>query len=174
MVGNVPISIVERAASYKDLNVFGNELSDLLPIDGQVICSATNTTTEKTGLHYCNCASDCLKDQSEGYGQRCQCKEANNCCDAYFVEANITNCVMCEGGYKNPSHIVPDWGFFTCSMAEPFVYEFLAEYGTEEQCMWARTEGHKQGCICPNFIPPKVEEDEDEDILIRTLKKRKI
>merc|ERR1712183_1007267 len=93
LIGSVPAEIVEKIASYNNFNVYGNQLSDLSPINGQIICTATtNTTTAFStveGMHYCNCARDCLKELNEGFGQRCQCEEAQDCCDSYFVDNNI-------------------------------------------------------------------------------------
>merc|ERR1711971_449653 len=70
LTGSVPADIVVKAASYDEFNLYGNQLSDLTPIDGQVICTTTTSTTNNStvkGEHYCNCAGDCLKALNEGF-----------------------------------------------------------------------------------------------------------
>jgi len=157
LTGSVPAEIVDKIPSYNDFNVYGNQLSNLTPIDGQVICTTTTDTTNNsslTGEHYCNCQSHCLKELNEGYGKLCQCEEAQDCCESYFVNNNITNCVMCEEGFKNPDKLVADWEL-PCGLAAGFAYEMLDQYGTEEQCNDAKVEYHKQGCICRGYVPPE-------------------
>merc|ERR1712032_41268 len=78
LTGSVPAEIVDKIPSYNDFNVYGNQLSNLTPIDGQVICTTTTDTTNNsslTGEHYCNCQSHCLKELNEGYGKLCQCEK---------------------------------------------------------------------------------------------------
>jgi len=144
--------------------VYGNQLSALSPIDDQVICtsSSSSNTTEEEGEHYCNCASDCLgvgdqqhEQKGSSIGRRCQCEEAQGCCNKYFVDNNITNCVLCEAGLSNPELPVPAWGYTAiCNDAIDYVYTRLDEYGTEEQCNRAKFDGFKEGCRCPGYSPP--------------------
>mmetsp|Transcript_5616 Transcript_5616/g.6068 ORF Transcript_5616/g.6068 Transcript_5616/m.6068 type:complete len:243 (-) Transcript_5616:226-954(-) len=168
LTGSVPVSIVSNR-TYVNFDVTRNQLSDLIPVDGQIVCTNTNNATGIEGEHYCNCASDCLVKVTEyftrtittnKFGNRCQCEEALDCCDTYFVENNITNCVFCEaeGGFSNPDFLVPEWDYFPCSAASDFVYTVSGEFGTEEQCYYAKIEGYERGCICPNYIAPDVPE----------------
>jgi len=164
LTGSVPVSIVSNR-TYVKFDLTGNQLSNLIPVDGQVICSTINDVTGVEGELYCNCATDCLVPEAEllttnKFGKKCQCEEAVDCCDTYFMENNITNCVFCEaeGGYSNPDFRVPEWEDASCSEASYFVYTVTNDYGTEEQCNEAKVEGYEQGCICPDYIPPGVPE----------------
>jgi len=167
LTGSVPVSIVSNR-TYVNFDVNGNQLSDLCPVDGQAICSTINDATGVESEHYCNCATDCLvKDTDIPYltttkfGRMCQCEEAQDCCDTYFVENNITNCVLCEaeGGYSNPDFVVPEWeGGTPCGVASDNMYTVTNDYGTEEQCNEVKVAGYERGCICPDYIPPGVPE----------------
>jgi len=164
LTGSLPVSIVSNRI-YVNFDVTGNLLSDLPPVDGQAICSITNDFTGVEDEQYCNCATDCLVKEVEypstnKFGKKCQCEEALDCCDTYFVENNITNCVFCEaeGGFSNPDFLVPEWDYASCNIGADFVYTVSEDFGTEEQCNEARIEGYKQGCICPDYIPPDVSE----------------
>jgi len=170
LTGSVPVSIVSNR-TYVNFDVTGNQLSDLIPVDGQAICSTINNATGVESEYYCNCATDCLVQDMEfpttnKFGRKCQCEEAQDCCDTYFVENNITNCVFCEaeGGFSNPDFRVPEWDYFSCSEASGYVYTVSNDYGTEEQCYDAKIEGYEQGCICPDYIPPGVPVDANERI----------
>mmetsp|Transcript_63806 Transcript_63806/g.71312 ORF Transcript_63806/g.71312 Transcript_63806/m.71312 type:complete len:1086 (-) Transcript_63806:338-3595(-) len=164
LTGSLPVSIVLNR-TYVNFDVTGNLLSDLPPVDGQAICSTINNFTGVEDEQYCNCATDCLVKDAEypttnKFGKKCQCEEALDCCDTYFVEYKITNCVFCEaeGGFLNPDYLVPEWDYFPCGLASDFVYTVSGDFGTEEQCNEARIEGYNQGCICPDYIPPDVSE----------------
>merc|ERR1719321_1501848 len=43
LTGSVPPEIIDKINLYNNFNVYGNELKDLIPIDGQVICTAPNS-----------------------------------------------------------------------------------------------------------------------------------
>jgi hypothetical protein len=151
LTGSVPLGIVENK-TYVNFNVYGNELSDLELVEGLAICTRiSNNTDDKEGEHYCNCGSDCLAD----YGQRCECEEAQACCDIYIEQNNITNCVLCEAefDFSNPELRVAAWGYASCSEAAGFVYTELDQFGTEEQCDGAKMEAYKRGCVCPGLVP---------------------
>merc|ERR1712238_593507 len=164
LTGSVPVSIVSNR-TYVNFDVYENQLSDLIPVDGQTICSTINNATGIEGEHYCNCATDCLVQTTEypttnKFGRKCQCEEALDCCDMYFVENNITNCVFCEaeGGISNPYFLVPEWNYAPCSAASDYVYTVSGDYGTEEQCNEIKVQAYELGCICPNYIAPGVTE----------------
>jgi len=156
LTGSVPVSIVLNR-TYVNFDVYGNQLSALSPIDGQTICTSINNTIGAEGEHYCNCASDCFAepDQTDNdFGRRCQCEEAQSCCNTYFVDNNITRCVLCESGLSNPDLVVAEWNYMTCDFAVNYVYNYLKEHGTEEQCAAAKFEVFTKGCICPDYSPP--------------------
>jgi len=161
LTGSVPVTIVSDR-TYDSFNVNGNQLSDLIPVDGQTICTNINNDTGVEGEHYCNCASDCLFVDENFVAVNCQCEEAQNCCDTYLVDNNITNCLLCEAeaGFSNADFVVEDWGV-SCSDGGYYVYFALGEFGTEKQCNDARVIAYTEGCICPNYVPPVPEEDAD-------------
>jgi hypothetical protein len=149
LTGSVPEEIVNN--TYINLNVYGNKLSGLEPAKELAICTRiSNNTGDKEGEHYCNCGSDCLAD----YGQRCQCEEAQACCDTYIKQNDITNCIICEAGFSNPAFLVAPWDNASCADGASIVYDKLDEFGTEKQCNAAKMEAYKRGCVCPGFIPP--------------------
>ena len=157
LTGSVPLGIVNK--TYDNFNVYGNQLSNLEPVGGQVICSGSfsystgeeeEETEEVEGDYYCNCGSDCIAEN----GQRCQCEKAQVCCDSYIEQNNITKCVVCEGGFSNPEFIVADWDYISCNNGAVYAYDILDEFGTEEQCNGAKMEAYRRGCVCPGFVPP--------------------
>jgi len=151
LTGSVPVGIVNK--TYANFNVYGNQLSELEAVVGQVICSGSisdSTGEDVEGEYYCNCGSDCLAE----YGQRCQCEEAQDCCDIYIEQNNITNCILCEGGFSNNELFVTAWNA-SCGHAIGYLYDILDEFGTEEQCNGAKMEAYRRGCVCPGFVPPE-------------------
>lgn len=141
LTGSVPVSIVSNR-TYVNFDVSGNQLSDLIPVDGQTICSNINSATGVEDEHYCNCATECLVigweyPTTNKFGKKCQCEEALDCCDIYFVENNITNCVFCEaeGGTSNPDFLVPEWGYAPCSVASDYIILCLEIMGQKNNVM---------------------------------------
>jgi hypothetical protein len=169
LTGSVPLGIVEDK-TYVNFNVYGNELLGLEPVKGLAICTRiSNNTDDKEGEHYCNCGSDCLKE----YGQRCECEEAQACCDIYIEENNITNCIVCEAEFtfSNPDLRVPAWSYAPCSEAASYIYSELYQFGTQEQCEGVRMETYKEGCVCPGFVPAKkigasTKEEEEDNVQV--------
>jgi hypothetical protein len=158
LTGSVPLGIAQTK-TYDNFNVYDNELSGLIPVDGLAICTRIgNSTGEVEGEHYCNCGSDCLAE----YGQRCECEEAQACCDIYIEQNNITNCVACEAEleFSNPEFEVEDWGYASCSDGAAYMYIELEQFGTEEQCDEVKKEANKQGCSCPGYVVPSKDEDD--------------
>ena len=158
LTGSVSLEIANKTANktYDNFNVYGNKLSNLTDVDGLTICTLISNDTDEDGEHYCNCGSDCLNEN----GNRCECEEAQVCCDNYIEQNNITNCVVCEAGFLNPELIVPEWGYASCNDALGYIYDTLAEFGTEEQCNGGKLETNKRGCVCPGFVVPSKEEDD--------------
>jgi hypothetical protein len=157
LTGSVP-EIFFLNKTYDNFNVYGNQLSDLIDVDEQAICSSISNSTGEEGEHYCNCGSDCLAES----GQRCQCEKGQDCCDIYIEQNNITNCVVCEAEseFSNPDFLVAAWGYASCSDAAFYIYEALDAFGTEEQCNGGKIETNFQGCVCPVFVVPSKEEDD--------------
>jgi hypothetical protein len=149
LTGNVPKAFFKDKI-YDNFDVYGNQLSDLKLVVGQAICSSSISDSTGDGEYYCNCGSDCLAE----YGRRCQCEEAQDCCDIYIEQNNITNCILCESGFSNPELIVTAWNS-SCGDAVNIVYGILDEFGTEEQCNGAKMEAYRRGCVCPGFVPPE-------------------
>jgi hypothetical protein len=149
LTGSVPVGIVQNK-TYVNFNVYGNQLSDLTPVDEWDICTGISNSTGEEGEHYCNCGSDCLAD----FGQRCQCEEAQACCDTYIEQNGITNCILCEAGFSNPEFLVAPWDFTSCADGATRIYGTLDEFGTEKTCNLAKMESYKRGCVCPDYIPP--------------------
>jgi hypothetical protein len=150
LTGNVPEGILQNKP-YVNFNVYGNQLSDLSTVDGWAICTGISDSTGEEGDHYCNCGSDCLAD----YGQRCQCDDAQSCCDNYIEQNEIINCILCEEGFTNPEFVVKEWDYTSCADSASNVYDKLDEFGTERQCNKASMEAYRRGCFCPGFIPGK-------------------
>ena len=90
------------------------------------------------------------------YGQRCQCEEAQACCDTYIEQNDITNCILCEANFSNPEYLVAPWDYISCADGASRVYIALDEFGREKQCNKAKMEAYQRGCVCPGFIPPGI------------------
>ena len=160
LTGSVSLEIANKTANktYDNFNVYGNKLSNLTDVDGLTICTLISNNTNEDVEHYCNCGSDCLNEN----GNRCECEEAQVCCDNYIEQNNITNCVVCEAGFSNPELIVPEWDYASCNDTVDYVYDLLAEFGTEEQCNGVKLEINRRGCICPGFVVVPSKEEEDD------------
>ena len=113
--------------------MYGNDLSNLTAVDGEVVCSAEG------GEHYCDCGDDC------GTPNQCACEEAEACC-ATFME-QFTECIICESGIANPDFLVEEF-FATCFEISAYVGTSLVEFGTDIQCDEAKTIVAAEGCIC--------------------------
>ena len=153
LTGNVPAEIMNKSASFDNLNVYGNKLSNLIPVDGRVICTADGNNTQGSSEHYCDCASDCMRELNNGFGKLCQCSGAKDCCESYFEKNNITNCVLCEQELSNPELILPAFNFVNCSFIAAYVFDKLDVYGTAENCNTAKQIFYNEGCNCPSYVP---------------------
>ena len=139
LIGSIPIELRTNTSVF--FLIYGNTLSDLIPIDGFEICY-----TEEMGEAYCNCASDCVDKQYQ-----CACEEAEWCCDS-FVEQLIP-CNICP--LENPDFYVEEF-FATCQQSSDFIAFSLLVYGTEEVCGEAVEAMLGVGCRCAaQNVPPE-------------------
>ena len=134
LTGSVPSELSDK--NYAKFDLYGNQLSDLTPVDGKVVCSA------EEGEHYCDCENDCaLVDLN-----LCACEEGQSCCATWMEQ--FTPCIICEYGLENPDFYVPEY-FITCFQVSEYINSAPPmEFGTETQCGEARIEVAMEGCIC--------------------------
>jgi len=114
LTGSVPSELFNI---YGSLRIYGNELSDLIPITGSVICSEEREEISPSGHgrggdHYCNCESDCIIYPFER--NVCTCEEAQDCCKPFLSQ--YSECIFCEFGPANPSFYVNEYKM-TCMQA---------------------------------------------------------
>jgi len=116
LTGSIPTELIFNK-TYINFDVYGNELSNLTPVDGKAICA--NDGSE--GEHYCDCSRDCTFNS-----ERCACEEAQACCSTYTEQ--FTPCIVCDEGVQNPDFYVDEWSE-TCSGGAEFVKNELEIYG---------------------------------------------
>ena len=132
LTGSIPSELLYR--NYTDFDVYGNDLSNLTAVDGEVVCSAEG------GEHYCDCGDDCSFNQN-----MCACEEAAACC-ATFME-QLTECIVCESGIENHDFYVDVYSA-SCFDLSAMVGMNIFQFGTDVQCDEARIAGVALGCIC--------------------------
>ena len=74
LTGSVPSELFDN--NYTTFDLYGNQLSDLTPVDGKVVCSA------EEGEHYCDCGNDCM-EAMEWEMNQCACEEGQSCCTTW-------------------------------------------------------------------------------------------
>jgi hypothetical protein len=144
LTGSVPSELL----GIFQLDVFGNKLSNLIPIEGHVVCS------DPEGEHYCNCGFHCLSELNLQGNNKCECEDARACCSTYF-ESNVP-CVLCEYGFQDPDY------FISSAVGSCKIFSFSAlvrveEFGTSEKCDEIREATLEAGCVC-NDVPPSFPE----------------
>jgi len=159
LTGSVPLEIAKN--TLLDLGIYDNELSDLIPVDGKVICSADNSTN---GDHYCDCTNHCLV-QPPVFIDRCTCQEGKACCSS-FVEKH-TECKICQGRFENPDTWIPAHNKI-CSEFFSHVMRSVKDYGSKDQCAGIELRAQDLGCICKDAMGCNVCENgiENPDFLI--------
>mmetsp|Transcript_28001 Transcript_28001/g.58655 ORF Transcript_28001/g.58655 Transcript_28001/m.58655 type:complete len:246 (+) Transcript_28001:3-740(+) len=132
LTGSVPQELLD--GSIEDIYVYGNQLSGLIPVEGDAICSSEG------GEHYCNCGNDCLGDQNY-----CKCEEGQSCCASFLDQ--LTECIICEDSeLQNPDFYVKERGA-TCSDAANSTRE-SKQFGTDEECKKVKRALKNFGCSC--------------------------
>jgi len=144
LTGSVPSDLLDISR----LDVFGNKLSNLIPIDDYVICS------DPQDEHYCNCGYHCLSSLDLPGIKRCECEDARACCDT-FLESN-TECVICEYGFQDPDYDMSKY-IGTCNIHAMTARQSDKQYGTPEKCDALREATLEAGCQC-NSMPPSYPE----------------
>eukprot|EP00536_Pseudo-nitzschia_multiseries_P016329 jgi/Psemu1/313017/fgenesh1_kg.1078_\ len=154
LTGSVP-SELRSNISNTVLTIYGNNLSNLVPVDGSVICKSEAAElyalySVNTGEHYCDCSSNCFVDPSSFDPNNCACEEGQACCTKALSEA--TECILCEYGISNPWYI-PDnhdnWESENCYNVANYIRNQTEMYGNKEVCDVMRSyfaNGYK--CFC--------------------------
>jgi hypothetical protein len=164
LTGFIPQELLDND-SLMDLGVYGNALSDLIPLDGSVICVAPEEQQFEYGYgtaggeHYCDCQiHDCMPSSREipPLPNRCACEEARACCDTLLK--NYTRCVVCPNGLANPDYYVAEQEA-TCGELDNYVYLNVEQFGTKELCDAAIMYGGELGCRCNVDALAEMEED---------------
>ena len=133
LTGSVPQELLN--VRNTDIYVYSNQLSGLIPVEGDAICSAEG------GEHYCNCGNDCQLNQNH-----CRCEEGQSCCASFLDQ--FTECIVCENSeFQNPDFYVKEIGV-KCSSAANHVRESLVRFGTDEQCEKVKMSLNQLGCSC--------------------------
>mmetsp|Transcript_5067 Transcript_5067/g.9753 ORF Transcript_5067/g.9753 Transcript_5067/m.9753 type:complete len:901 (-) Transcript_5067:222-2924(-) len=142
LTGSIPDELLDRNETLIDIDIdiYGNQLSGLIPVEGEVICSA------RGGEHYCNCDVDCALNK-----KRCRCEEGRSCCESFFEQ--FTECIVCkQNRLQNP-------GFYirakdtTCLSDADRIRGNLLEFGTDELCEGAKNQFKDLGCLCLEEYP---------------------
>jgi len=134
--GSIPIELLNENF-ISNIEVYGNKLSNLIAVDGEVICFAGG------GEVYCDCSDDCLNLEV------CGCEEARSCCSS--ISGHLTECILCSSGkIENPddgyyNYMAP---YHNCQDHSDIIKNDLKQYGTEESCDRAKLEFEEEGCYC--------------------------
>jgi len=131
LTGSIPMEVLQLPKEY---NVYGNKLSNLLPVDGFLVCSSDDSEL------YCDCARDCAF-----YPERCTCEEAKACCTTLLEP--LIECDVCPSGELENSDFVTKTGY-TCGDLAAYAKTDIFSTGTEEQCKEAQIFHESFGCIC--------------------------
>eukprot|EP00536_Pseudo-nitzschia_multiseries_P018158 jgi/Psemu1/264720/estExt_Genewise1Plus.C_22070003 len=105
LTGSVPLELLANVTN-KTVEVHGNKLSDLTPVDGSQVCSNNEVQFSigysiNGGEHYCNCRNDCF-EQPPHRPNKCTCEGGQACCNS--LRSQIPECIICEAGLSNPDH----------------------------------------------------------------------
>lgn len=140
LTGSIPEELLSiNNKTFTNFNVYGNQLSDLISIPGEEICTAEG------GEHYCNCDVDCTFNKN-----RCQCEEAQACCSTFLEQ--FTPCSICDNDeLKNPNLYVDEVSA-TCADIAVYVKLSLLEYGTPSTCDLAKEYFRLFGCFCAEQV----------------------
>lgn len=136
LTGSVPEEVLKNK-NY-NFQIYGNQLLNLIPVDGETICSEVNGDGLQ-GEHYCNCGSACSL-----YPEQCACEEGKTCCTAY----ELTPCVVCQEGLQNPELYINLWDA-TCEISAEKIRINVDFLGTNHHlCNTARAAFKSLGCAC--------------------------
>ncbi len=141
--GSVPPEIL--ALDLISLSVYGNKLSNLVPIDGSVVCTAPGPDL---GDHYCDCKNHCVGDVYEP--DRCACEDAQACCTEFLGQ--YEPCVICDGPFAEPDKFVPEL-LATCFHFSRFVLKGIEQFGDPSSCREISRFGEEAGCRCAGTLP---------------------
>mmetsp|Transcript_29005 Transcript_29005/g.68143 ORF Transcript_29005/g.68143 Transcript_29005/m.68143 type:complete len:336 (+) Transcript_29005:847-1854(+) len=157
LTGSVPEEFLDddKNGTNVKIDVYGNKISDLIPIEGSVICNSEEGNSKFRprysgggGEHYCDCNYDCLSFEFEKREKRCACKEGQDCCS--FVQ--LVKCDICESGMSNPDHRPISWWnpfSFTCKeLAEGDGIKGYIAFGLDTCDGIKRTFDEDFGCLC--------------------------
>mmetsp|Transcript_11651 Transcript_11651/g.29499 ORF Transcript_11651/g.29499 Transcript_11651/m.29499 type:complete len:411 (-) Transcript_11651:72-1304(-) len=136
LVGSVPLELL-YSENLLLLNVYGNKLSNLTPVDDRVICS------DLGGEHYCDCIHQCIT--LPGEKNSCACEDAQTCCSSLLEQYDP--CVLCESGLENPEKLIGEQRT-TCSGFGDYVEKFILGFNSAENCTMARLVAENIGCRC--------------------------
>ena len=157
--GSVPLELLEKKnflellnkSTYQPLFIYGNKFSDLISIEGSVICNGESGVEktpgyERKGEHYCDCGYDCLPPPPEWYANNaCDCKEAQACCESFFSQ--YKECIICEFSLGNPHFYIHEYST-SCEILEYNTHLDRQAYSSEKMCNDRRTDLISRGCRC--------------------------
>ena len=139
LVGSVPLELLYSENIWL-LSVYGNKLSNLIPVDDRVICS------DLASEHYCDCRRQCIGIVLPGSKNSCACEEAQNCC--FSLLEQYDPCVLCDNGFENPEKAILDQQW-TCSDFNDIVAGYsIPDFGSADNCIDARLFAENMGCRC--------------------------
>lgn len=140
-MGSIPSELLYR--EDLQLAAFGNNLTNLIPVEDRVICS------DLWGEHYCDCKNQCIAYPGEE--NICGCEEAQTCCSSYLEQ--FDECILCETGLENPKRYSEVSGG-TCSDFAMAIKYFIDLFDSAETCTRARSYGYSiLGCRCKGGTP---------------------
>jgi len=135
LTGSVPLELLSNAR----LKLDGNRLSNLVPVDGSVICKSEPSQvlayTGNAGDHYCDCNNDCFFNSAYLDPNSCACEEGRACCSSILSEA--TECIVCKYGLSNPNYIPrhpQNYASLTCKDWTQYIRTEVSQYGLKQRC----------------------------------------
>ena len=133
LTGSIPTEILDGSINRVDLAQ--NNFSNLLPMDGQIICSS-----KENGESYCNCNSDCSFNP-----EQCECAAAQSCCSPFLYGKE--RCNVCDN-IENFQHVVKEYTA-TCDDLKWLMYDDIVQFGNPEKCNGtAKAFFEEVGCRC--------------------------
>lgn len=144
--GSLPAGLLNNSYFEDGLDIYGNEFSGLISIDGLEVCSVGG------GEVYCDCSRNCLFEP-----KLCDCEAGQSCCDSYT--ASRPPCLVCPSRKaKDPDFLVEAYEI-TCQEALDLVAYNIHDWGSEDQCELVTKVYNSAGCRCDEDTDDALFED---------------
>ena len=135
LTGSIPAEIQNSSYYPNQPSWYGNNISNLSPMDGVVICPAGG------GEVVCDCEYHCTFRP-----EQCGCEEAQSCCSS-FLEP-YTECNLCPSGLANPDGRFQAYYNEPCAVVADLIRKDVINYGNELACAAVKVGFNDGGCFC--------------------------